>query len=291
MIVTTALRTLRSRRLFGDVLRQPVARVGLLIMIALLTILIFAPLFLTYAPNDIAPRETLQAPSMAHLMGTDNLGRDVLTRFVYGGRVSLFVGISASFAGGTIGILLGLLSGFYGRWVDSAISWFVEVLLAFPGVLLALVVVAILGPGIINIVVAVAVSFVPSFTRVTRASVMQVREQDYIEAAYTLGSPTWRILLYHIFPNVLSPILALVTLGIGVAMLEGASLSFIGLGIQPPNPEWGAMLNAGRTFIGQAWWVTVFPGVGIFLTTLAINLIGNAITDAIDPGYRARTQR
>jgi len=178
-----------------------------------------------------------------------------------------------------IGVTIGLIAGYAGGWIDSVIGWFIEVLMTFPGVLLALIVVAILGPGVVNVMIAVGVSFVPSFTRMTRAAALQVREQDYVTAARAFGSNDFSIIVRHIAPNVIRPVLALITLGTGSAILEAAALSFIGLGVQPPDPEWGAMLNAGRAFVGQAWWVTAFPGLGIFLTVLSINLLGDALSD------------
>ena len=214
-------------------------------------------------------------------MGTDHIGRDVLARFLYGGRLSLRVGLIAITLGATIGITVGLLAGYYGGWLDAGSSWVTDVLLSFPDILLALAIIAVLGPGIGNAMLAIGIAFIPAFMRLTRSNVLAIREMGYVEAARSIGTPDLRILLNHILPNALRTVLVLLTLGIGSAILAGAALSFLGLGAQPPTPEWGAMLNAGQKFIRQAWWLTVFPGLGIFLTVLAINLIGDAIGDAV----------
>ncbi len=277
---TLKLETPRNRVL-DYVLRQRGAQVGLLILIVLILVVAGAPLLTALQPNKVNPMAAFQPPSAQAPMGTDNLGRDVLTRFLYGGRVSLLVGIIASIIGALPGIALGLASGYAGGWPDSIITWFVEVLMAFPGVLLALVVVAILGPGIGNVMIAVGISFIPSFVRVTRAAVLQMREQDYVLSARAIGNSHVAIIARHILPNIVRPVLALLTLGVGSAILEGAALSFIGLGVQPPDPEWGAILNAGRAFVGQAWWTTVFAGLGIFLSVLAVNLLSDALSDAV----------
>jgi len=261
------------------VLRRRKAQLGVALLALVVLSALLAPWLTALDPNAVSPTEALAPPSAEHPFGQDHLGRDMASRMLYGARVSLVVGLVASAIGALLGIPLGLLAGFFGGWVDTIISWFVEVLMAFPGVLLALTVIAILGPGLTNVVIAVGVGFTPSFARMTRSAVLPVREQDYVEAARAVGAGTSGLLTRHIFPNILPPVLALVTLGIGTAILEGAALSFIGLGVQPPDPEWGAMLNAGRAYVGLAWWVTVFPGVGIFLTVLAVNLISDAISD------------
>lgn len=268
-------------RILSTVLRRRGAQIGLVILILLVLAVACAPLLTSVQPNKVNPTAAFRPPSAQAPMGTDNLGRDVLTRFLYGGRVSLLVGIFASLIGAIPGIALGLASGYAGHWLDAVTTWLVEVLMAFPGVLLALVVVAILGPGIGNVILAVGISFIPSFVRVTRAAVLQVRETDYVLSARAIGNGHVAIVTRHILPNVVRPVLALLTLGVGSAILEGAALSFIGLGVQPPDPEWGAILNAGRAFVGQAWWTTVFAGLGIFLSVLAVNLLSDALSDAV----------
>jgi peptide/nickel transport system permease protein len=251
----------------------------------LLLILIFfsyaAPLFTDKDPNKTAPSLALRSPSFEFPMGTDGIGRDNFTRFLYGGRLSLRVGLIGIAIGALIGITLGLLSGYFGGWLDALLSWFTDVLMAFPDILLALAIIAILGPGITNAMLAIGISFVPSFMRLTRSSVLALREMTYIEAARSLGSSNARILIQHILPNSIRMLLVLITLGIGSSILAGAALSFLGLGAEPPTPEWGAMLNSGMKFVRQAWWLTVFPGAGIFLAVLSINLIGDAVSDAM----------
>lgn len=268
-------------RLLKQVLRNRSAQIGGILLIVLIFISYAAPLFTDKDPNKTAPSVALEPPSLQYPMGTDNIGRDNFARFLYGGQLSLRVGLVGITIGALIGITLGLTSGYFGGWLDSFISWFTDVLMAFPDILLALAIIAILGPGITNAMLAIGIAFVPSFMRLTRSSVLALREMTYIEAAKALGSSDARILVRHILPNSIRTLLVLITLGIGSSILAGAALNFLGLGAEPPTAEWGAMLNAGMKFVRQAWWLTVFPGLGIFLAVLSINLIGDAVSDAI----------
>ena len=270
-----------SARLVRRTLRNRGAQIGAVILLVLIAASLGAPLLTSHDPNAIDPTATLQPPSREHPMGTDHIGRDVLTRFLYGGQLSLRVGLIAIALGATIGVTLGLIAGYYGGWLDAASSWVTDVLLSFPDILLALAIIAVLGPGIVNAMLAIGIAFIPSFMRLTRGNVLAIREMGYVETARAIGTPDPQILIKHILPNALRTLLVLLTLGIGSAILAGAALSFLGLGAQPPTPEWGAMLNAGQKFIRQAWWLTLFPGLGIFLTVLAINLIGDALSDAV----------
>ena len=282
-----------SARLVRRTFRNRGAQIGTIILLVLLAASLGAPLLTSQDPNAIDPTVTLQPPSRSHPMGTDHIGRDVFARFLYGGRLSLRVGVIAIALGATIGITIGLIAGYYGGWLDAASSWFTDVLLSFPDILLALAIIAVLGPGITNAMLAIGIAFIPSFMRLTRGNVLAIREMGYVEAAHAIGTSDIQILSRHILPNALRTLLVLLTLGIGSAILAGAALSFLGLGAQPPTPEWGAMLNAGQKFIRQAWWLTVFPGVGIFLTVLAINLMGDAISDAVagtTPTYSKKSQ-
>lgn len=268
-------------RMLRQILRNRSAQFGGILLLLLVFVCYAAPLFTGYDPNKNAPSQALQPPSLAHPMGTDHVGRDSFARFLYGGRLSLRVGLVGITIGALIGITLGLVSGYFGGWLDSLVSWFTDVLMAFPDILLALAIIAILGPGITNAMLAIGIAFVPSFMRLTRSNVLALREMTYVEAARALGSSDARILAKHILPNSVRTLLVLITLGIGSSILAGAALNFLGLGAEPPTPEWGAMLNAGMKFVRQAWWLTVFPGAGIFLAVLSINLIGDAVSDAV----------
>lgn len=268
-------------RLLRQILRNRSAQIGGFLLLLLILLSAGAPLFTRQDPYETQPALALTPPSLGHPMGTDGIGRDNFARFLYGGRLSLRVGLAGITIGALIGITLGLVSGYFGGWLDALISWFTDVLMAFPDILLALAIIAILGPGIRNAMLAIGIAFVPSFMRLTRSSVLALREMTYIEAARALGSSDARILLKHILPNSIRTLLVLITLGIGSSILAGAALNFLGLGAEPPTAEWGAMLNAGMKFVRQAWWLTVFPGLGIFLAVLSINLIGDAVSDAV----------
>lgn len=264
-----------------QILRNRSAQFGGILLLILVFMSYSASLITDFDPNKNAPSQALQRPSAEHLMGTDHVGRDTFTRFLYGGQLSLRVGLVGITIGALIGITLGLISGYFGGWLDAFISWFTDVLMAFPDILLALAIIAILGPGIRNAMLAIGIAFVPSFMRLTRSSVLSLREMTYVEAAKALGSSDARILITHILPNSIRTLLVLITLGIGSSILAGAALNFLGLGAEPPTAEWGAMLNAGMKYVRQAWWLTFFPGFGIFLAVLSINLIGDAVSDAV----------
>jgi peptide/nickel transport system permease protein len=268
-------------RLLKRIFRNRSAQIGGTLLLILIITSYAAPLITDKDPNKIAPALALTPPNPEFPMGTDGIGRDTFTRFLYGGQLSLRVGLVGITVGALLGITLGLISGYFGGWLDSFVSWFTDVLMAFPDILLALAIIAILGPGINNAMLAIGIAFVPSFMRITRSSVLSLREMTYVEAARALGSSDARILVKHILPNSMRTLLVLITLGLGSAILAGAALNFLGLGAQPPTAEWGAMLNAGMKFVRQAWWLTVFPGLGIFLAVLSINLIGDAISDAV----------
>lgn len=261
------------------VLRKPNGLVGFIILILLVLIALGAPWLATVDPLQVNPSNTLQPPGVTNLMGTDNLGRDVWSRFAYGSRISLLNGFIACALGATVGVSLGVLAGYYGKAVDSFLVWVSEVLLAFPGILLAMVILAVLGSGMQNVVIAVGIALIPSFLRMARASVLSARNELYVEAARTLGVRDGKIMFRHILPNIARPLMVLLTLGVGGAILEGAALSFLGLGAQPPSPEWGAMLNAAQNFMRVGWWMGLFPGMGIFLAVLSINLLGDALSD------------
>jgi peptide/nickel transport system permease protein len=268
-------------RMFRQVLRSRSAQIGGFVLFMLFFMSYAAPLFTSRDPNQTAPSLALKPPSLVFPMGTDGIGRDNFSRFLYGGQLSLRVGLVGITIGTLVGISLGLFSGYFGGWLDSFISWITDVLMAFPDILLALAIIAILGPGITNAMLAIGIAFVPSFMRLTRANVMSLREMTYVEAARALGGSDFQVMIKHILPNSMRTLIVLITLGIGSSILAGAALNFLGLGAEPPTPEWGAMLNSGMKYVRHAWWLTVFPGLGIFLAVLSINLIGDAISDAV----------
>lgn len=236
-----------------------------------------------YDPLAVAPKERLEGPSWSHPMGTDKVGRDVLSRVIAGTPQSLSVGLISVAIGGGIGVTLGLIAGYVRGKISTAILMLGDAMLTFPSILLALAVVAALGPGLQNTIIAIAVSTIPYYLRIVRASVLSVRESQYVEAAIVSGSNGLRVVLRHILPNVLAPIIVLASLGVATGILVGSSLSFLGLGAQPPEPEWGAMLNDGRSILRLAPWVTTFPGLVIMFTVLAMNLLGDGLRDALDP--------
>ncbi len=279
----------RSRRkeFVQGLVRNKGALAGLIILLLLILAAIFAPLITTYDPIKIDPPSRTLPPSRDHWMGTDAFGRDIYTRVVYGARVSLPVGLIAVSIAATVGAILGLVAGYYGRWADGIIMRVIDIMLAFPNIMLALVIVAILGPSIRNVMIAVGIGEIPRYTRLIRGQVLSARELLYVEAAKVVGVPTSKIMYRHILPNVVSPVVVLATLSVGSAILAAAGLSFLGLGAQPPRPEWGAMLADGRSFLSSHWWVATMPGVAIAITVLSINMFGDGLRDILDPRIRS----
>lgn len=263
------------------------AMVGLVVIVALILVAVFAPSLAPHPPNRQNPLRSLQAPSVEHRLGTDQFGRDVLSRLIYGTRVSLRVGLIAVGIAALIGVPFGLIAGYYGGWLDMLISRIVDLMLAFPGILLALVIVSILGPSLFNVMVAVGIAASPNYARVVRGSVLAAKENVYVESARAVGARVRGILVRHILPNILAPVIVLATLGTAGAILSAAALSFLGLGAQPPTAEWGAMLSEGRNYMRLAWWVTTFPGLAIMVTVLAVNLLGDGLRDSLDVRMRA----
>lgn len=259
------------------------AMVGLIVFILIVHSSIFAQSLAPYDPLLISPQDYLQPPSRSHWLGTDSYGRDVLSRVLHGGRVSLTVGFSSVLIASALGVLLGLIAGYYGGRVDGAIMRFVDMLLAFPGLLLALGVVALLGPGLANVIVAVGISGIPSYARTVRGAILSAREEVYVEAARSVGCRDQHIVLRHLLPNVVGLVVVISTLSVAWAILTASSLSFLGVGTQPPTPEWGLMLSEGRGLLREAPWLTTFPGLMIMLTVLSINLLGDGLRDALDP--------
>ena len=255
----------------------------LLFVIASLVVSLWGPSFLTYDPVKVDVLNKLQAPSKEHWFGTDNFGRDIFTRILYGMPLTLKVGFFSVAMGGIVGVILGVVSGYYGGIVDTLIMRVMDVLLAFPGILLALAIVSVLGGSLTNVIIAVSIFSVPAFARIVRGSTLSVRKLEYIDAVRALGASNFRIIFKHILPNVMSPIIVQLTLRIATAILTASGLSFLGLGAQPPDPEWGAMLNDGRTYMKSAPHIILFPGIMIVIVVLAFNIFGDGLRDALDP--------
>ena len=282
-IVTSA----RRRRL--GLPRRPAAIVGLGILAVVVALALFAPLVAPFDPNAQDVTRRLRPPFEAgspFILGTDHVGRDVLSRIIYGTRIALIVGIAAVALSGAIGIVLGLLSGYYGGLVDDLIGWVGNVELAFPFILLAIAVVAVLGPGLVNLIVVLSVVAWVVYARIVRAEVLVQREQEYVHAARVLGAGDARLLFRHILPNVLTPVIVIATFEVARMIISEASLSFLSLGVEPSIPSWGSMLADGRQYLATAWWIATFPGLGIMVTVLAINLVGDWLRDVLDPRLR-----
>lgn len=286
LIRGSATRDSEWRRGLRRLWRSRLALVGLAIVIALVVVAIFAPWIAPYSPTRINLRERLKPPSWKHPFGTDDAGRDILSRVIYGSRVTLrictlVVGLTLA-----IGTLLGLISGFFGGWVDELVMRVSDVFLAFPALILAMAIAAALGPSLENAIVAMVAIWWPRYARVTRGQVLSIREIDYVSAARAAGASSLRIMLRHILPNCISPVVVQATLDLGEVVLTAATLSFIGFGAQPPTPEWGAMVSVGRNFLRNYWWYTTFPGLAILITVMGFNLLGDAVRDILDPRLR-----
>ncbi|MCL1994287.1 MAG: ABC transporter permease [Spirochaetes bacterium] len=263
--------------------KNKAAMSGLIVITILVLSAIFANVIAPEGFDEQNLTRTFQPPSREHLMGTDNLGRDQFSRIIFGTRTSLQVGFVAVSIAMVIGSLIGAIAGFFGGKVDNIIMRFVDILLAIPGILLAIAIASALGTGMTNLMIAVGISAIPSYARIVRSAALSVREQEFIEAARAMGGSDTRIIMRHVLPNCMAPIIVQVTLGLAGAILSAAGLSFIGLGIMPPTPEWGSMLNVGRRFIRDHWFLTVFPGLAIVTVVLAFNLVGDGLRDALDP--------
>ncbi|GEN58077.1 peptide ABC transporter substrate-binding protein [Halolactibacillus alkaliphilus] len=259
------------------------AVVGGILIIAIILIALIGPYFVPYSPSATDTANRLNGPSLAHWLGTDNYGRDIFSRIIDGMSITLYVGFSAVLIGMTVGVFLGIISGYYGGKIDTIIMRFMDILLAFPGILLALAIVAVLGSSLNNVIIAVAVFSVPVFARIVRGSTLSVKKLEYIDAVKALGASDARIIFKHILPNVASPIIVQATLSIATSILSASGLSFLGLGAQPPMPEWGAMLADGRNYMYDAPHVATIPGIAIVIVVLAFNLFGDGLRDALDP--------
>jgi peptide/nickel transport system permease protein len=278
-----------SRAVFRRLLRLKWALGAAAVMLAIATVTVLAPWVAPHDPLAVNIRHRLAPPAwMAggapdHLLGTDQVGRDLLSRVIYGGRVSLLVGVSAVLISATIGVLLGLAAGYFGSRVDWVIMTLINIMLTFPFVLLALAVIAVLGPSLINMIVVLGVADWPLYARVIRAETLSIREREFVVAGRALGMSHARLIFRQIFPNLVSAIVVIATLQVARVIILESFLSFLGLGVQPPTPAWGNMLGEGRVYMLNSWWIAAFPGLAIFLTTLAINLMGNGLRDWLDP--------
>ena len=268
--------------------RKKGAVIGLVVLILLILSALFSDILTPYEFDKINPINALRPPSLEHPMGTDAFGRDQLTRIMHGGKVSLQVGMISVLIGGTFGILMGAIAGFFGGWIDEIVSRFIDIMLAFPSILLALAVVSVLGPDLYNLMIAVGISSIPAFARLVRSAVLSIKENDYIVAAKSLGLTRARIVIQHIIPNIFASILVFATLEVATAILAGASLNFLGMGAKPPTPEWGLLLAESRDFFRRAWWLATFPGIAIMVTVISINLLGDGLRDTFDPWLKEK---
>ena len=267
--------------------RSPSALFGACVVAAVILLAVLAPLLAPYDPVKQVLGDRMQAPSQRHLLGTDRLGRDVLSRVMWGSRISLSLSLAAVALATAAGTIIGLMSGFFGGWLDLILMRLVDVMLAFPLYLMALVVVAFLGPSVPNMILSIAIAGAPTFARLTRGEVLALRERIYVEAARAVGARAGRLMFRHILPNLLGPLMVASSLAVGTAILVESTLGFLGLGLSPPTPAWGLMVNEGLQIMRGAWWAPVFPGIGITLAVLGFNLLGDGLRDLLDPRLRS----
>ncbi len=276
-----------GRRFFLSRLRhRPLVAAALVGLVALVVLAAAAPLVSPYDPYALIPGETLRPPTVRFLFGTDDLGRDIFSRVIYGTRISLQIGVVTVTIALVLGTGVGLTAGYYGGRTDSMLMAVMEVMLAFPQILLAMGILAMLGPSLINAMIAVGLSAVPIYARTARSVTLGVKAMDYVEAARAMGAPDRRVIARHVLPNMIPPIIVLATAGMGISLLVAAGLSYLGLGAQPPLPEWGSMLSAARAYLRNAWWMATFPGLAIMVVVLCLNICGDWLRDLLDPRLR-----
>ncbi|HHY34881.1 MAG TPA: ABC transporter permease [Firmicutes bacterium] len=266
--------------------RRKVAVIGAALVLVFVAIALAAPLLITQDPNDQNLAEILKPPGKEHFLGTDELGRDIWSRVIYGARVSLIIGIASVLVAIVVGVPLGAIAGYYGGWIDEIMMRVLDVLLAFPGVLLTIVLVVILGPSLQNVIISVAVYSVPGFARLARGEALGLRNAEFIEASQALGAPGWWVIATHVIPNIISPVIVMGTLSVGNNILTAASMGFLGMGVPPDVPEWGAMLSNGRKYLLVAPHAATIPGLAILLLVLGLNLFGDGLRDILDPKMR-----
>jgi len=270
--------------LFRVMRGKPLGALGGLLILGLLATALLAPVLAPYDPIKVRSSDRLQAPSLSHLLGTDDFGRDILSRVIYGARISMLLGLGAV-------AIIGILSGYYGGRIDMVLQRCIDTLMAFPGLVVLLTIMAMLGQGLGNVILALGIGGTAANARIIRSAVLAIRENQYIEVARATGCQDWQIIVRHILPNIAAPIMVVVTLGLGVAILAESALSFLGFGVPPPTPSWGAMLSgSGRTYMIQAPWMAIFPGIAISLAVFGFNMLGDALRDLLDPKLRGGPQ-
>ncbi len=263
---------------------------GFIILLIFIILAIAAPLIAPYDPFEMNTDEMLQGPSINHWFGTDQFGRDILSRIIHGTRISFKVGIISVGISLVVGVAMGIVAGFYGKWVDIIVSRIIDIMFSFPDIFLALVIMALLGTSLTNVMIAIGIVYTPIFARIARGATLTVKENAYIEAARSIGVGDIMIILRHILPNILAPIIVQTTLSFGFAIRSEAALSFLGLGVEPDVPSWGIMLNEGKDWMEMAWWVAVFPGLAATLAILSFNVLGDGLRDALDPQLRNESE-
>ena len=285
-VVFESIEASPGRKTWRRLLRRGGALFGLSVVLFFIAMALLAPWLAPYDPLATSWSAVRAAPDAAHPFGSDELGRDVLSRIIWGARASLLAGVVSVSISLALGVPIGMAAGYLGRWVDALISRITDAMLACPFLILAIALAAFLGPSLSNAMVAIGISATPIFIRLTRGQVLSVKVEDYVEAARALGNPHLRIALRHIFPNIVAPLIVQATLAVAAAVIAEASLSFLGLGQQPPAPSWGSMLNTARNYVDQAPWMAIWPGVSIFLLVLSFNLLGDGLRDALDPRHK-----
>lgn len=266
--------------------KNPLTMVGIAIILSLVLTAAFAPYIAPYNPLDVNPPERLKAPSSTHLCGTDTAGRDIFSRIIYGSRISIQIGVSVVLMASVFGSLVGLIAGYFGGKIDNIIMRVTDVFFSIPYLVLAMAIAAALGPSLINTMISLTIVWWPIYTRITRAQALQIKALTFVEVSKGLGARPFWIIWKHVLPNSLSPVIVQASLDFGNAIMYAAALSFIGLGAQPPTPEWGAMISSGRHFLRDSWWFPTFPGVAIFITVMGFNLLGDGLRDIFDPKLR-----
>lgn len=271
------------KKLIRKFMKNKLGVVGAVLVLIVILLAIFAPFITPYDPTEMDLINKRKGPHMSHPFGTDKFGRDIFTRIIYGSRVSLAVGIISVGIGVFGGIILGLYAGYTGSIIDNIIMWFMDMLMSFPSILLALVVITVLGSSLTNTMIAIGITYIPIFTRIIRGSVMKIKDQEFVESAMAIGLKDIRILVKHILPNVMAPIIVQATLALSGAILTEAALSFLGLGVQPPMPSWGSMLSKSRSYMELAPWTVIFPSLAIMFSVLGFNILGDGLRDVLDP--------